>query len=111
MFLESIRKFHDDRPGAVGTAIFDKDDNLAVDFVAAASNLRAANFGLALQSWFDIKVAGLSMFRVVLPELAQTPSRLRFPGRTCGTCGILICIVSALYLQVAWKRWHCIYCI
>lgn len=37
---------------------FDKDDALAVEFVAAASNLRAACYGIPVQSLFDAKVCG-----------------------------------------------------
>ena len=34
---------------------FDKDDELAMDFVIAASNIRAQNFGIAMESAFKIK--------------------------------------------------------
>lgn len=39
----------------VGEVLFDKEDNLAVDFVAAAANLRATNFGIKTDTWFNIK--------------------------------------------------------
>ena len=35
---------------------FDKDDALAVEFVTAASNLRALCYGITPQSLFDAKV-------------------------------------------------------
>lgn len=35
---------------------FDKDDTLAVEFVTAAANLRAACYGIPMQSLFDTKV-------------------------------------------------------
>lgn len=35
--------------------LFDKDDNDAMDFVTAASNLRSANFTIPLKSRFDVK--------------------------------------------------------
>jgi hypothetical protein len=38
---------------------FDKDDLLAVEFVTAAANLRAACFGISKQSLFDTKVCRL----------------------------------------------------
>ena len=39
--------------------IFDKDDQLAVEFVTAASNLRSYCFNIMLQSLFDAKgIAG-----------------------------------------------------
>ena len=45
--------------GVCGTDTFDKDDALAVDFVAAVSTLRSANYGIPPQSPFDVKgVAG-----------------------------------------------------
>ena len=45
--------------GVCGTDAFDKDDALAVDFVAAVSTLRSANYGIPPQSPFDVKgVAG-----------------------------------------------------
>ena len=45
--------------GPHGTDAFDKDDALAVDFVAAVATLRSANYGIPPQSPFDIKgVAG-----------------------------------------------------
>ena len=34
---------------------FDKDDELAMDFVIAASNIRAQNFGIPMESAFKIK--------------------------------------------------------
>lgn len=39
----------------MGGATFDKDDDLAVDFVTAASNLRAACYNIPQQSLFDAK--------------------------------------------------------
>jgi ubiquitin-like 1-activating enzyme E1 B len=35
--------------------VFDKDDPLAMDFVTAATNLRAYNFGIDLETLFKIK--------------------------------------------------------
>ena len=43
----------------VGSLIFDKDDQLAVEFVTAASNLRSYCFNIPLQSLFNAKgIAG-----------------------------------------------------
>jgi ubiquitin-like 1-activating enzyme E1 B len=39
----------------VGSAVFDKDDDLAVDFVTAASNLRSACYGIPQQSSFGAR--------------------------------------------------------
>ncbi len=35
--------------------MFDKDDQLAVEFVTAAANLRAHSFGIPMQSLFEAK--------------------------------------------------------
>lgn len=40
VFVESIRLYLDARGDEVGSLPFDKDDELAVDFVTAAANLR-----------------------------------------------------------------------
>ena len=56
VLLASIRAFFTVRPDDIGAASFDKDDALAVDFVAAASNLRALSYGIPTQSLFHIKV-------------------------------------------------------
>jgi Ubiquitin-activating enzyme active site len=53
VFLESVRLFLDTRPP--GAAVFDKDDDLAVEFVTAAANLRAASYGIQQQTLFDAK--------------------------------------------------------
>eukprot|EP00775_Hariotina_reticulata_P001221 gene1221-1560_t len=55
VFLTAIVKFLTQRKQDLGTAVFDKDDDLAVDFVTAASNLRAACYGIPQQSLFDAK--------------------------------------------------------
>ncbi|KAK2080672.1 hypothetical protein QBZ16_000526 [Prototheca wickerhamii] len=55
VLLASIRAFFTVRLDDIGAASFDKDDALAVDFVAAASNLRALSYGIPTQSLFHIK--------------------------------------------------------
>lgn len=43
----------------IGSVIFDKDDQLAVEFVTAAANIRAASFGIPMHSLFEAKgIAG-----------------------------------------------------
>ena len=56
VFLNSIQKFFEERPSDVGSAVFDKDDDLAVDIVTSASNLRAICYDIPIQSVFDAKV-------------------------------------------------------
>ena len=58
-FLQTIDAITSQRAAAIGSMDFDKDDALAMDFVAAAANLRSANFGIPLQSRFSAKgIAG-----------------------------------------------------
>jgi ubiquitin-like 1-activating enzyme E1 B len=43
----------------IGNLSFDKDDQLAVEFVTAAANIRAASFNIPLHSLFEAKgIAG-----------------------------------------------------
>ena len=43
----------------IGNLTFDKDDQLAVEFVTAAANIRASSFGILLHSLFEAKgIAG-----------------------------------------------------
>ena len=56
VFIESIRLFVEQRSSDIGAAVFDKDDDLAVEFVAAASNLRSLAYGIPTQALFDAKV-------------------------------------------------------
>lgn len=62
MFLESIKQYLEGRPTEVGEAVFDKEDDLAVEFVTAAANLRAANYNIAQQSLFVTKVCSGGLF-------------------------------------------------
>lgn len=55
MFITCIVKYFTQRDSELGSAVFDKDDDLAVDFVTAASNLRAACYNIPQQSLFDAK--------------------------------------------------------
>ncbi|GIL75048.1 hypothetical protein Vretifemale_4869 [Volvox reticuliferus] len=55
VLLLAIAMYHDMRKEEVGSASFDKDDDLAVDFVTSASNLRSSCYGIPEQSLFDAK--------------------------------------------------------
>lgn len=55
VFLESVRLFLTQRSAELGAAVFDKDDALAVEFVTAAANLRAAVYGIPTQTLFAAK--------------------------------------------------------
>eukprot|EP00887_Chlorella_sp_A99_P005739 scaffold1.g5739.t1 len=61
VFLEAVRLFHEARGEELGSATFDKDDALAVEFVTAAANLRAACYGIPRQSLFVTKASALAL--------------------------------------------------
>ena len=46
------------RDAGAGTDKFDKDDDLAVEFVTATALLRSSNYGIPTQSLFDAKAGG-----------------------------------------------------
>lgn len=54
-FVTGVHAFHACRAADVGSAVFSKDDALAVTLVAAASNLRSHCFGMPMQSEFVAK--------------------------------------------------------
>lgn len=59
VFLEALKLFFKKREKDIGNLIFDKDDQLAVEFVTAAANIRAVSFGIPLHSLFEAKgIAG-----------------------------------------------------
>lgn len=59
IFLEALKLFIEKREEEVGKLGFDKDDQLAVEFVTAAANIRATSFGIPLHSLFEAKgIAG-----------------------------------------------------
>ncbi|CAI0437904.1 unnamed protein product, partial [Linum tenue] len=59
VFFEALKLFFGKREKEIGSLGFDKDDQLAVEFVTAAANIRAASFGIPLHSLFEAKgIAG-----------------------------------------------------
>ncbi|KAH0865893.1 hypothetical protein HID58_083104 [Brassica napus] len=61
VFIEALKLFFAKRKkvGEIGHLTFDKDDQLAVEFVTAAANIRAESFGIPLHSLFEAKgIAG-----------------------------------------------------
>lgn len=59
IFLEALKLFFSKREQEVGNLCFDKDDQLAVEFVTAAANIRASSFGIPPHSLFEAKgIAG-----------------------------------------------------
>ncbi|KAI0529481.1 hypothetical protein KFK09_002031 [Dendrobium nobile] len=59
VFLEALSLFIKKRVKDIGNLMFDKDDQLAVEFVTAAANIRASSFGIPMHSLFETKgIAG-----------------------------------------------------
>ncbi|KAG6711713.1 hypothetical protein I3842_05G069100 [Carya illinoinensis] len=59
IFLEAFKLFFVKREKEIGNLTFDKDDQLAVEFVTTAANIRASSFGIPLHSLFEAKgIAG-----------------------------------------------------
>ncbi|XP_024965976.1 SUMO-activating enzyme subunit 2 isoform X1 [Cynara cardunculus var. scolymus] len=59
IFFAALKLFFSKRQKEIGNLSFDKDDHLAVEFVTAAANIRAASFGIPLHSLFEAKgIAG-----------------------------------------------------
>ncbi|EPS74543.1 hypothetical protein M569_00206 [Genlisea aurea] len=59
VFFEALELLFSTREKEIGSLTFDKDDQLAVEFVTAAANIRASSFGIPLHSLFEAKgIAG-----------------------------------------------------
>ncbi|CAN8314596.1 unnamed protein product [Cochlearia groenlandica] len=59
VFMEALKLFFAKRKEEIGHLTFDKDDQLAVEFVTAAASIRAESFGIPLHSLFEAKgIAG-----------------------------------------------------
>ncbi|KAD3066496.1 hypothetical protein E3N88_34376 [Mikania micrantha] len=59
VFFAALKLFFSKRQKDIGNLTFDKDDPLAVEFVTAAANIRAASFDIPLHSLFEAKgIAG-----------------------------------------------------
>ena len=48
--------------------VFDKDDDIVIDFVSSATNLRAFNFSIDLESKFKIK----EMAGKIIPAISSS---------------------------------------
>lgn len=68
LFMTCIRGMVESRHSEIGGASFDKDDELAMDFVLAVSNLRAHAYQIEKESHFKVKeIAGS-----IIPAIATT---------------------------------------
>ena len=55
LFTRVVMQIETERKDQIGTLTFDKDDELAMDFVIATSNIRAYNFGITMETAFKLK--------------------------------------------------------
>ncbi|KAL8160634.1 hypothetical protein V2J09_002171 [Rumex salicifolius] len=55
ILLQALKLFFTKREKEIGHVCFDKDDQLAVEFVTAAANIRATSFGIPMHSLFEAK--------------------------------------------------------
>eukprot|EP00742_Colponemidia_sp_Colp-10_P005018 GILJ01005361.1.p1 GENE.GILJ01005361.1~~GILJ01005361.1.p1 ORF type:complete len:587 (-),score=113.48 GILJ01005361.1:78-1838(-) len=68
LFIACIRTMFGERKNDIGVVIFDKDDETALNFVTAASNLRSYNYHIPMKSRFEVKeIAGN-----IVPAIATT---------------------------------------
>ncbi|CDR97771.1 ubiquitin-activating enzyme, putative [Babesia bigemina] len=67
-FISSVMQLLLDRPDDLGRAVFDKDDPLCIQFVAAAANLRMINFHIPQVSAWDVQ----SIAGAIIPAIAAT---------------------------------------
>ena len=59
VFANSVKRIYDERKTDIGSMVFDKDDDLAMDFVSSLANMRMNVFHIPMQSRFAIKgIAG-----------------------------------------------------
>ncbi|KAG8099528.1 hypothetical protein GUJ93_ZPchr0013g37446 [Zizania palustris] len=97
VFLEALKLFFEKREKEIGNLIFDKDDQLAVEFVTAAANIRASSFGIPLHSIFKAKgVAGNIVHAV---------------ATTNAIIADLIVIEAIKVLQGNYKKYRMTYCL
>lgn len=68
LFNSSIKRIVEEYQDKIGNIEFDKDDDVLLDFVIAASNLRAHSYSITLESGFKIKeIAGN-----IIPAVSST---------------------------------------
>jgi hypothetical protein len=48
-FVQSIVHLNKERKDSLGSMVFNKDDDLIIDFVTAATNIRAFNFSISME--------------------------------------------------------------
>ena len=58
LFVNSIIKLYIERKDLIGSMTFNKDDDLIIDFVTAATNLRAFNFSIPMEVMISFVLIG-----------------------------------------------------
>ncbi|KAI7730525.1 hypothetical protein M8C21_006238 [Ambrosia artemisiifolia] len=93
VFFAALKLFFSKRQKEIGNLTFDKDDSLAVEFVTAAANIRAASFNIPLHSLFEAKgIAGN-----IVHAVATTNAII---------AGLIVIEAIKSYLDVAmWTCW------
>jgi ubiquitin-like 1-activating enzyme E1 B len=66
--VKSILRVHQERSGDIGALAFNKDDEICIEFVSTAANIRAHNFGIPLESKFKIK----EMAGKIIPAISSS---------------------------------------
>lgn len=56
MFIQSLIKIYSTKSDMIGSMSFNKDDDLIIDFVSAATNIRAFNFSIPMEVIFILFV-------------------------------------------------------
>lgn len=49
LFVKCIIRFQTERKNELGSLMFNKDDDLIIEFVSAATNIRALNFSIPME--------------------------------------------------------------
>ncbi len=55
IFVRTVKQIENTRKDNIGKMVFDKDDELALEFVVAASNIRSYNYSIQMETAFKIK--------------------------------------------------------
>ena len=48
-FANSLTRLYSERADTIGSLVFNKDDDLIIEFVSAATNIRAYNFSIPIE--------------------------------------------------------------
>lgn len=84
----------------MGAAVFDKDDDLAVEFVTSAANLRSIAYNIPTQTLFAAKVERRSRASSAICNIALTcPTFPYLCYLLCSVLHVLACCASLTLLR------------